>query len=155
MTAHLAAWGRLVADPREIATRSGTAMTVARMAVDAADPRNASEGREAEPLWLSLVAFGDRLAPLLAGHGKGEPISVAGRVQMRTRQGRDGEDVTEMQVICDSVVSARTPRPRGGGRRQSGPARREATGGNAAVDAFNTRQAIGDKARPFDDPLPF
>lgn len=81
MTVQIAAYGRLAADPRPIQTRSGTAMTTARIAANIPDrTQGADDGAEAT-LWLGVVAFG-RVAEDLARQTKGEPVSVAGR---RTR----------------------------------------------------------------------
>lgn len=73
MSAQIAAYGRLVADPRAIGTKSGKQMTAARLAVSVeCRERDASEPGE-ETLWLGILAFG-RAADDLAGHGKGDPV---------------------------------------------------------------------------------
>ena len=51
MNAQIAAYGRLVADPRAIETRSGKAMTAARLAANVECRDGASETGE-ETLWL-------------------------------------------------------------------------------------------------------
>ena len=62
---------------------------------------------EGEPLWLGLLAFG-RVADDLLRHRKGDLLSAFGRLQRRTWKGRDGEDREELQVVVESIVSART-----------------------------------------------
>jgi single-strand DNA-binding protein len=104
MTTQLAAWGRLGGDPKAIDTKSGKPMTVANLAADVGDE---------EPEWLGLVAFGNQ-AEALAKHGKGECISVAGRVQRRKWSDNAGAEHQQLQVVADSVISARTVRPGGG-----------------------------------------
>jgi len=106
-----AAYGRLGQDPRQIVTSTGKSMTVATIAVDVArdDP-------DAAPLWLGIVAFG-RLAEELAKHNRGELVSVAGRVQRRDYTDKLGERQQQLQIVCDSLLSARTVRPAGGRRR--------------------------------------
>ena len=58
MSAQLAAYGRLVADPRPIETRSGKAMTAARLAVSVECREDGAGETGEETLWLSVLAFG-------------------------------------------------------------------------------------------------
>lgn len=102
------AYGRLGGDPRSIETRSGKAMTVATLAVDAGDD-------DGPPLWLGIVAFG-RLADDLLRHAKGDPLSVSGRLQVRRWTDTEGAGREQLQVVADAIVSARSVRP-GGGRK--------------------------------------
>jgi single-stranded DNA-binding protein len=99
----LSARGRLANDPRPIQTKSGTAMTVATLAVNLPVSRT----EETATQWLSLTAFG-KTAELLARHGKGDLVSVAGNVQIDRWQ-KDGEQIDRLAVILDSLISARTP----------------------------------------------
>ncbi len=105
----VSAYGRLGQDPRAIETRSGKAMSVASLAVQPSDEFE-------EPLWLNVVAF-NRLAEKLLKHSKGECLSVCGRLQRR-RWERDGEQHEQLQVVADSLVSARTIRPSNARKRQ-------------------------------------
>lgn len=117
MTAQIAAYGRLVADPQTKTTSKGTNMSMARMAVSL--PCSASQDGQAT-LWLGVLAFGKQ-ADALAKHGKGDLVSVAGTMQINQWTGQDGGTLSGYQVIADSVVSARTARP-GGRRGQQGQA---------------------------------
>ncbi|HFV0202715.1 single-stranded DNA-binding protein [Escherichia coli] len=99
MTAQIAAYGRLVADPQLKTTSKGTQMAMASMAV---------------PLPCSQ-------ADALAKHRKGELVSVAGNMQVSQWTGQNGETRQGWQVIADSVISARTARP-GGKKGQQGQA---------------------------------
>ena len=117
MTApYLAAYGRLVADPRAIETRSGKPMTAARLAANVECRDGAGETGE-ETLWLSVLAFG-RVAEDLARHAKGDPVSVSGRVRLERYVAGDGDERETWQVLADAVVSSRSVRPTGG-RRES------------------------------------
>jgi single-stranded DNA-binding protein len=72
MTAQTSLYGRLTVDPQPHQTRTGTAMTSAKLAVDLPckeDP----EGKAT--WWVSLVAFGKQ-AELLAGHHRCPTIYV-------------------------------------------------------------------------------
>ncbi len=113
MTAQIAAYGRLGADPVQRQSQAGKPWATASMAVQIA------EGDDAPPQWFQLVAFG-RVAELLAKHAKGDLVSVAGRLQLSRWQDRDGTDHERLQIIADTVISARSARPRGGKRREPG-----------------------------------
>ena len=110
MSAQLAAHGRLGGDPRAIETKTGRAMATATLAVDAAGKR---EGDDAAPLWLGLVAFGT-LAERLLEQRKGDALTVYGRLQVR-RWESDGEAREQLQVVVETILSARTAVRREGG----------------------------------------
>ena len=115
MNALIAAYGRLVADPREHETKTGASMATARLAVTV----DARGGEESEAtLWLDIVTFG-RAGEALTGHAKGETVSVAGRLQMSHYTSQEGEARETWTVVPDSVVSARTVRPGGARRKDS------------------------------------
>ncbi|EEV1488570.1 single-stranded DNA-binding protein [Escherichia coli] len=136
MTAQIAAYGRLVDDPQVKQTSKGTPMTLARMAVSL--PCSQAQDGQAT-LWLSVIAFGKQ-ADQLAGHEKGNVISVSGVMQVSQWTGQDGETRQGYQVIADSVISAKTVRP--------GGSRRKTTGTQG-----NQPPAGGDD--PYGDDIPF
>lgn len=136
MTAQIAAYGRLVDDPQVKQTSKGTPMTLARMAVSL--PCSQAQDGQAT-LWLSVLAFGKQ-ADQLAGHEKGNVISVSGVMQVSQWTGQDGETRQGYQVIADSVISAKTVRP--------GGSRRKTTGTQG-----NQPPAGGDD--PYSDDIPF
>lgn len=113
MTAQIAAYGRLGADPVQRASQAGKPWATASLAVQIA------EGDDAAPHWFQLVAFG-RMAELLARHAKGDLVSVAGRLQLNRWQDRDGASHERLQIVADTLISARSARPRGGKRREAG-----------------------------------
>lgn len=108
MTAQISAYGRLVADPQTRTTANGTSMAMGRLAV--ALPCHAAEGGEVT-FWLGVVAFGKQ-ADALAGHVKGDLVSVAGAMQINQWTGKDGGTQQGYQVVADSVISARNGTPR-------------------------------------------
>ena len=116
MSGHAAVsvYGRLTGDPREIKTRTGTLMTVGRLAVSLPCRENGEDSEAAA--FFGLVAFGE-LAESLARHVKGDTVSASGRVKINRYTNRDGEAQEEMQIMADGLVSARTIRP-GGGRKK-------------------------------------
>lgn len=153
MTAQISAYGRLVADPQTRTTASGTSMAMGRLAV--ALPCHAAEGGEVT-FWLGVVAFGKQ-ADALAGHVKGDLVSVAGAMQVNQWTGKDGGIQQGYQVVADSVISARTARP--GGKRAesvkaSGASRGHATQSAPGWEIYNTPDDF-DQRPPFDDEDPF
>ncbi|HBC9721332.1 TPA: single-stranded DNA-binding protein [Escherichia coli] len=136
MTAQIAAYGRLVDDPQVKQTSKGTPMTLARMAVSL--PCSQVQDGQAT-LWLSVLAFGKQ-ADQLAGHEKGNVISVSGVMQVSQWTGQDGGTRQGYQIIADSVISAKTVRP--------GGSRRKTTGTQG-----NQPPAGGDD--PYGDDIPF
>ncbi len=89
-------------------------MAMARLAVSL--PCNAAADGQAT-FWLGVIAFGKQ-ADALAKHQKGDLVSVVGNMQINQWTGQDGGTQQGYQVLADSVISARTARP----RRQTGAA---------------------------------
>jgi single stranded DNA-binding protein len=116
MTAQIAAHGRLGGDPVQRTAKSGTAWATASIAVQLGN----GDDNEAPAQWFALVAFG-RTAETLARHAKGDLISVSGRLQLNRDKDREGSDREQLQVIADTVMSAKSVRP-AGGRRRNGEA---------------------------------
>ena len=107
MTAQTSLYGRLTVDPQPHQTRTGTAMTSAKLAVDLPckeDP----EGKAT--WWVSLLAFGKQ-AELLAGHHKGDMVSASGQLQLNRWKAQDGTQRETHQLIADTLISAKTVRP--------------------------------------------
>ena len=110
MTMQASVHGRLGRDPKEIQTQSGTAMTTASIAVSI--PASKADAEPAT-LWFNVVAFG-KLAELLLRHQSGEMLNVAGTVQANRWTDQQGEVREQLQIIADSIISARSTRPSGG-----------------------------------------
>lgn len=102
------AYGRLAADPRSIQTKTGKAMAVVNLAVNVDDDA---------PLWFNIIAFG-RVAEDLLRHGKGDLVSVAGRVQRNTWTDANGNARERLEIVVDALISARTSRPAGGRKKR-------------------------------------
>ena len=136
MNAVISGYGRLGADPRQIQTTTGKTMASASIAVDV------SAREVEETLWLGIVAFGG-VAETLLKHGKGDMVSVCGRVQISRWKASDGTDKDQLQVVADSLISARTVRP----------GRKSATAGHGPqVDAG---KRLHGKTPDFNDEVPF
>lgn len=108
MTLHAAVWGRLGRDPTEIETATGTRMATASIAVvlDARGPHGETEAIE----WVDVIAFA-HLADELLRHRQGDTLTASGRLQVRLWVDREGRERRTLQIVADSLVSARTVRP--------------------------------------------
>ena len=111
MSAQIAAYGRLGGDPVGRQSQAGNTWSTASLAVTLAD-----DG-DAPAQWFGIVAFG-RSAEALCRHAKGDLLSVSGRLQLNRYRDREGNDREQLQIIADSIVSAKTVRL--GGRRKGG-----------------------------------
>ncbi len=106
---HGAIYGRLGRDPKAIETTTGKTMAASSLAVNLI--RDAPE--DTPPEWIAIIAFG-RQAEILLRHKKGDLISASGRVQRNIYTNKNGDEISELQIVADSVVSARSVRPSGG-----------------------------------------
>ena len=141
MTAQTSVYGRLVADPTQHQTKTGTAMTTARLAVDL-PCKDDAEGKAT--WWVSVLAFG-RQAELLAGHQKSDMLSASGTLQMNRWTAQDGSTRETHQLMADSLISARTVRPgRKAGSQQQAPSPQQ-----------GTPTAFDNAPPPFDDDMGF
>ncbi|MGG5950921.1 single-stranded DNA-binding protein [Salmonella enterica] len=145
MTAQIAAYGRLVADPQTKTTSKGTNMAMARMAVSL--PCSAAQDGQAT-LWLGVLAFGKQ-ADALAKHTKGDVVSIGGTMQANQWTGQDGSAQNGYSVIADSVISARTSRPGGGRTKQ------QSAGNTPPAQTGAPQAATPQEGEPFPDDIPF
>ena len=111
MSGQVALYGRLGDAPIERTSQAGKLWATASLAVDLSDGR-----QDAPSQWFGVVAFG-RQAESLIRHGKGDLIGVSGRLQLSVWTDEDGNQRTKLQVVADTIMSARTVRP--GGRRRA------------------------------------
>ena len=132
--------GRLGRDPETRTTRNGKEMAFASIAVDVT-PFGADQE---ETLWMNVTAFG-KSAEFLSRHQKGDLVSLSGKVSMNRWTAANGAEREQLQIVVDSLVSARSVRP--GGRKPKG------NEGPNDHSASHRAQALADV--PFDDPLLF
>lgn len=135
MSIHASAYGRLGRDPRAITTAAGKVMASASIACDVSSQRD-PDGTH----WLPLLAFGGQAEALLK-HQQGDMIAAMGRMQRNVWTDKEGAQHVDLQLIVDSITSARTARP---GAKRAKPARGK---GGASV-----RDDYRDLARSADDP---
>lgn len=151
MSMHVSIYGRLGQDPREITTGSGKAMTVCTLAVSI----DVVKSDEPATQWFDITAFGSQ-AETLAKHGKGDLIAAMGRLQLRRWTDREGQERESWSLVAESLISARTTRPKGGKRttQQAGQHRQKGNGQQQAAFEFQSpderAQSLG-----FDDDIGF
>lgn len=107
MTMHATAYGRLGRDPKAINTQSGKPMASASIAVDLGTQRDPDATH-----WLPLLAFGQQAEALLR-HQQGDMLAAMGRMQRNTWTDKDGAQHVDLQLVVDTITSARTARPGG------------------------------------------
>lgn len=122
MTMHATAYGRLGRDPKSIATQSGKPMASASLAVDLGTQRDPDATH-----WLPLLAFGQQADALLK-HQQGDMLAVMGRMQRNTWTDKDGAQHVDLQLIVDTIASARTTRPAGSSKPKARDDYRELAG---------------------------
>ena len=111
--------GRLVADPENRQTPSGTSVTTFRIAVDR-DFRNKETG-EKEADFISVVTWRATADFVAKYFTKGRMIVVDGRLQTRNYTDRDGNKRTATEVVADNVYFGDSARREGdGGFERSG-----------------------------------
>lgn len=127
--------GRLGADPVERTTSGGKTMVTVNVAVSVN-----RYGAEDDTQWFGLAAFG-KTADVLARHAKGDLVNAFGKITRSRYTGKDGSPRESWQMTVDQVISARTVRPAGKKKRESG-------------DGAPSRASDGG-ASGFDDEIPF
>lgn len=111
MSAQISIYGRLGNAPTERTSQAGNIWATASLAADLGDGRT-----EVPAQWFGVVAFGRQAEDLLR-HDKGDLLAVSGRLQARVWTDDEGHQRTRLQVITDTIISARTVRP--GGKRRA------------------------------------
>lgn len=136
MSIHASAYGRLGRDPRAITTASGKGMASASIACDVSSQRD-QDGTH----WLPLLAFGGQAETLLK-HQQGDMIAATGRMQRNVWTDKEGVQHVDLQLIVDTITSARTVRP--------GAKRAKRTAPAGGKDGGSVRDDYRDLARPAD-----
>ncbi|HUT48206.1 MAG TPA: single-stranded DNA-binding protein [Alphaproteobacteria bacterium] len=106
-------YGRLGGDPVERTTRYDNRMATTSIAVSVA-----RHGEDELTEWVNVAAFG-KAADALMGHAKGDLVVAMGPMVKQRWTGRDGQPRESWSLTAESIVSARTVRPGGGGQRKT------------------------------------
>jgi len=99
MTLHVLAVGTLTADPMQRTSQSGNAFATGNIRVIT----------EAEPVFVSLIGFGEQ-AQELPAHRQGSTIAISGRAKLSTWTGRDGAEKHGFSLVVEQVASASAAR---------------------------------------------
>ena len=147
--------GRLVADPENRQTPSGTSVTTFRIAEDR-DFRNKETG-DKEADFISVVTWRATADFVAKYFTKGRMIVVDGRLQTRSYTDRDGNKRTATEVVADNVYFGDSARRDGdgGGFERSFPSQSSPAPQRPAYDA---PVPAGDQFTELDDDdgeLPF
>lgn len=147
--------GRLCSEPEMKYTGSGTAIGNFRIAVDR--QRKAEGQPEAD--FLDVVTFGKTAEFVSQYLDKGAKVAIAGRIQSRNWETKDGQKRVSVEVVADSVQAlesrAEAEARRGGAGAQGGSQVPAATNAQhrpaTAAQAAPARGAIGEDEDPFGD----
>ena len=101
--------GNLARDPELRYTSAG--IPIARFAVAVNRPRSKEAAGPDEVDFINVVAW-RRLAEICGEYlKKGRPVSIEGRLQIRSFTGRDGENVSMTEVVADGMQMLGSRRP--------------------------------------------
>ncbi|MFR4012604.1 MAG: single-stranded DNA-binding protein, partial [Oscillospiraceae bacterium] len=105
--------GRLTRDPELRRTQSGTAVVSFSVACDR---DYAAQGAERETDFIDIVAWRGTAEFVEKYFDKGRMIVVAGRLQIRNWEDRDGNKRRSAEVVADSVYFGDSKRDGDGGK---------------------------------------
>lgn len=88
--------GRMTAQPELKTTPSGVAVTSFSIAVD-------RPGKEKVTDFINIVAWRSSAEFVCRYFGKGDPITVEGRIQVRNYTTQDGQKRNAVEVVADQV----------------------------------------------------
>ncbi len=131
--------GKLAFDARVLKTKTGKAMTSARMAC------NDNDGAT---LWVDLLAF-DLNAEWLSRCAKGDRVSAMGTLKLNQWQDkRTGESKECLQLVVDNMLSnAPKPRKQSSQKTKTAPASKPVA--TQPSDPFKGGSDIDENALPF------
>lgn len=110
--------GRLTRDPELRRTQSGTAVVSFSVACDR---DYAAQGAERETDFIDIVAWRGTAEFVEKYFGKGRMIVVAGRLQIRNWEDKDGNKRRSAEVVADSVYFGDSKRDGDGGKSKGEP----------------------------------
>ena len=92
--------GRLVADPEQKQTQSGTAVTTFRLAVNRRFP---SQNGQSEADFFHATAFGKTAEFIVKYFTKGMAICICGRIENRSWTDQSGQKRTADEIIAEEA----------------------------------------------------
>ena len=92
--------GRLTRDPELRRTQNGTAVTSFTLAID---NRIKDENGDKTTSFIPCVVWNQQAENCVRFIHKGSLVGIEGRLNQRTYQNKEGNNVQVIEVICDSV----------------------------------------------------
>jgi len=148
--------GNLGADPEVRRTQDGRPIVNLRVATsDTWRDKNTGERRE-KTEWHRVVIFSEGLAKIAEQYlKKGSKVYLAGALQTRTWQDKDGQDRYYTEVVLQGCNSALTMLERAGGGAGAANGDFGSTGPTASRERKPALAAAGGKHDDMDDEIPF
>ncbi|MBI3977595.1 MAG: single-stranded DNA-binding protein [Chloroflexi bacterium] len=106
----ITAIGNIGKEPELRYSQAGRAWCRFRMAVNRPVGQGADGERKEETMWFSVVTFG-QVAERCANFAKGRLVYVDGRFQTRLWESREGQKMTDLEIIANDVFLLDRPRP--------------------------------------------
>ena len=131
--------GRLTTQPELKTTPSGVAVTSFSIAVD-------RPGKEKVADFISVVAWRSSAEFVCRYFGKGDPITVEGRIQVRNYTTQEGQKRNVVEVVADQVGFVLSSKKESGAGAAQGTAAEEAAV-EASADEFV--DMMGEEDMPF------
>ena len=132
MSAIITIRGRLGADSVTRQTSNGNQMATGSIAV------TLPSRQDDETEWFNLIAFG-RVGETLGGHKKGDALVAMGELQVNKYTTRNGEERCNLQVLVESLMTARRARVVANGSKKKEP----------------KPEGVANPDEPFDDDISF
>lgn len=107
--------GNLGRDPELRSTASG--MQVLSFAMCVSTRQKVGGEWKDKPNWIDVTFFGNRAESVSGYLQKGSHVTVAGRLNQRTWETKDGQNRSKLEVICDDIDfhgGGRSEQPQGG-----------------------------------------
>lgn len=109
--------GRLTADPELRRTQSGNSVTSFTLAV----ARNYAKPGEQQTDFIDIVAWSKTAEFVAKWFTKGQLVAVAGRIQVRNWEDKNGQKRRSFEIVADEAHFAE-PKREGGQPRETSPA---------------------------------
>jgi len=115
--------GRVVDDPELRFTPSGLALAKFRLVASSRKKNEANEWVDDKTLWIDATCWRNLAENVAESIGKGDLVTVVGRLQTETWENKEGEKRSKISVTADSVAVSLQFRTikHGEGRVERGP----------------------------------
>lgn len=73
--------------------------------------------------FVNVAVFDGELVPAALALAEGDAVTITGQLQLRTWQGRDGQERTGLSITATKIMPLTKPEPRPGRKTTAAPAR--------------------------------